>query len=234
MRLAVEDELRAVARTWGADLGERVGFEADAAMEPWGYLQRDGLPPSAVAAAVGALATRKPLEIGTASRVALDAAAAALAAIGLWLTGASGQRLTSRQLADALTTRPGAPMLALLPRWRQHADLTISRAANVTLLEASDAAHVADPSVGLLKRDVEVMDLRRNHPISRVLDGMTIPVQALFHAPASEVERWAARLRKPMGGIFWRQVGGDYVGPTLPAHYGERGVVVPWLPKWGP
>lgn len=232
VRAEVELELRQVARTWGDDLAVRAGREADEAGAWWSYTA-SGLPVLAADAGTLALSRRRSLEVGTAGRVALDATIAAIAALSLWLTATSGQRLTSRQLADALTTGPRSALLALAPRWRQHADLFVSRSANATLLEASQAAEIAVPSVGLLKRDVEVFDLRRNHPISRVLDGMTIPVQASFRAPVAQVEAWAARLKKPSGGIFWREVGGAYVGSTLPAHFGERGVVVPWLPRWG-
>jgi hypothetical protein len=217
VRAEVELELRQLARAWGDDLAARAEREADEAGAVWSYTTSAGLPPLAADAGALALARRRSLEVGTAGRVALDATVSAIAALSLWLTATTGQRLTSRQLADALTTGPRSAMLALAPRWRQHADLFISRSANA-----------------LLKRDVEVFDLKRNHPISRVLDGQTIPVQASFRAPVAQVEAWAARLRKPSGGIFWREVGGAYVGPTLPAHFGERGVVVPWLPKWGP
>jgi hypothetical protein len=232
VRAEVELELRQLARTWGDDLAARAEREADEAGAVWSYTTAAGLPSLAADAGALALARRRSLEVGTAGRVALDATLAAIAALSLWLTATTGQRLTSRQLADALTTGPRSAMLALAPRWRQHADLFISRSANATLLEASEAAHVAVPTFGLLKRDVEVFDLRRNHPISRVLDGQTIPVQASFRAPVAQVEAWAARLRKPSGGIFWPVVKGDYVGLTLPAHFGERGVVVPWLPSW--
>lgn len=233
VRAEVELELQRVAREWGDDLGARAGREVDEAGAFWSYTAA-GLPPAAADAGALALANRRTLEIGTAGRVALDASIAAIAALSLWLTAVSGQRLTSRQLADALTIGPRSALLTLAPRWRQHADLYVSRAANTSHLDAMAAADVVLSRGTLLKRDVEVFDLRRNHPISRVLDGQTIPVQASFRAPVSEVERWTARLKKSSGGIFWREVGGAYVGPTLPAHFGERGVVVPWLPKWGP
>lgn len=84
---------------------------------------------------------------------------------------------------------------------------------------------------GILKQDVEVID-RRNHPISRVLNGQVVPIREPFRAPVGEVRSAASAMNRPMGGIFWPEVAGAFEGLTLPAHFGERGRVRLTSARW--
>lgn len=183
-------------------------------------------------------ARRQAFEVGTAQRAALDLALATAGLLVMPLHGLVSQGVTAAQLADAMTVGRGSAFQAQANRWRTMADVYIGRAHNDALLavaeDAEDRAERLGEALGLHKRDVELFDPRRNHPISRVLDGQVQPVRRLFRAPAADVARWAVTLRKSAGGIFWRLQDGAYVGMTLPAHFGERGAVVPWLPAWNP
>jgi hypothetical protein len=80
------------------------------------------------------------------------------------------------------------------------------------------------------KRIVETLDKNRNHPISRVLRGQVKPVDEPFTATVAEIEAAAKAIGKKSGylsGILWSLNGSTYSGMNLPAHYRERGVIVP-------
>lgn len=93
----------------------------------------------------------------------------------------------------------------------------------------------------LQKRADEFRDLR-NHAISRVLHGQVQDVDEPFRVPRSEVarannllnaERRAKKLPpKSITGIVWPLEGGNYVGMLHPAHYWDRGRIVPWRQSW--
>lgn len=93
----------------------------------------------------------------------------------------------------------------------------------------------------LQKKADEYLDLR-NHAISRVLDGQVQPPDQPFKVPVALVEaeheklqamRRAARLKpRRLGGILWPVVGGHYTGNNYPAHFWERGRIVPWRRSW--
>lgn len=79
-------------------------------------------------------------------------------------------------------------------------------------------------------------DDSRNHPISQVINNQVREVGEPFRAKVSDVKRAATRLaaaskRKPSKSlgrsIFWPEINGYYVGRNLPAHYNERGRIVP-------
>lgn len=73
---------------------------------------------------------------------------------------------------------------------------------------------------------VEVLD-SRNHPFSRVANGMVADVDEDFRVPVADVAAMARAMGKRPGAVFWRTFRGAYVGRTLPAHYGDRGRLAP-------
>lgn len=82
----------------------------------------------------------------------------------------------------------------------------------------------------------EHMDDSRNHPISQVINNQVREVGDPFRAKVADVKAAAKRIaagagRKPSRSlgksIFWPEVDGYYVGRNLPAHYNERGRLVP-------
>lgn len=81
----------------------------------------------------------------------------------------------------------------------------------------------------LKKRVVETLDAKRNHPISVVLNNQVQEVGKKFRVKVSDVQAAAARMKKGKGtsGIFWPIVDGYFEGERLPAHYRERGIMVP-------
>lgn len=83
--------------------------------------------------------------------------------------------------------------------------------------------------LGLAKRIVETIDPKRNHPISVVLNGQVRKPGDKFKASVSAVQSAGARMGKKgrVNGVLWPIVNGYYVGDRLPAHYFERGIVVP-------
>ena len=105
---------------------------------------------------------------------------------------------------------------------------TIYNTQSLNAIVAGNAKY----DLNLKKKIIEIIDPKRNHPISLVLNGQISPVldekglPALFKASVAEVNARANAAGKTASGIFWQQKGGYYVGATLPAHYNERGVVV--------
>jgi hypothetical protein len=85
---------------------------------------------------------------------------------------------------------------------------------------------------GMLKKIHETRD-RRNHPFSRASHGATAKAQAAFKIPVADVLSAVAAMGKGSGGILWQRRGANYVGMNLPAHFGERGRIVPWRKEWG-
>lgn len=75
------------------------------------------------------------------------------------------------------------------------------------------------------KRIEEVTD-GKNHPFSRAASGTRADLDAPFRVKASEVERWAVALGRSALGVFWAQRGEYYEGPSLPAHFNDRGRVI--------
>lgn len=73
---------------------------------------------------------------------------------------------------------------------------------------------------------VEVLD-SRNHPFSRVANGMVADVDEDFRVPVADVAAMARAMGKRPGAVFWRTFRGSYVGRTLPAHFGDRGRLAP-------
>lgn len=95
---------------------------------------------------------------------------------------------------------------------------------------------VKERNIPLRVKISEHKDDARNHPISQVIDRQVQEVGDSFRAKVSAVEAVAKRLAAHSGkkkrkattaGIFWPRVGEYYVGGNLPAHYNERGRIVP-------
>lgn len=122
----------------------------------------------------------------------------------------------------------------LKPKAELIARMELSRAYNDSQLEAiqlwaeEDPTHREDP---ILKRIEEYLDAR-NHPFSRVSDGLTADPNANFRVPVSAVEAEARKLKKSGKGVLWPVVAGAYVGASLPAHYNDRGRIVAWRASW--
>lgn len=118
-------------------------------------------------------------------------------------------------------------------RIKQAAPLSDHRAKLVARMETNVAYNavasefVAEAGDGWTRRIVEYVD-SRNHPFSRASDGVTAPPGRLFKVPVSDVAAAASAMGKSTSGILWRIAGDNYVGQNLPAHFGERGRVVPW------
>jgi hypothetical protein len=105
-----------------------------------------------------------------------------------------------------------------------------------------DRGLAADDPDRMMKKADEFTDLR-NHAISRVLHGQVQDVDEPFRAPRAKVAaeheaiqaaRVAARLkRRRLSGILWPLTGEFYEGMNYPAHFWERGRIVPWRASWG-
>ena len=81
------------------------------------------------------------------------------------------------------------------------------------------------------KKIVETMDIKRNHPISRAINGLIQVPSLPFAIPVEKVIDQALLMKRPTKNldrsIFWARKGKLYVGKGLPAHYRERGTIVP-------
>jgi hypothetical protein len=155
--------------------------------------------------------------------------------------------LNIRQLRDRLAGPEGviagmksrAELIArmeLNSAWNRHHQDSIEAAAAVL-----DKDLAADDANRMRRKADEYHDLR-NHAISRVLHGMVVDVDQPFRVPRAKVieaheqiqrAREAAGLpRRRLGGIVWPLDGGHYIGHNYPAHFWERGRVVPWRASW--
>jgi len=156
---------------------------------------------------------------------------------------ATGQ--TVRQITDRLTGIKGS--IFAERRWRAElvARMELNSAYNrshlIGLQTARDVLDDPDTDDPLLKRADEYRDLR-NHAISRVLHGMVVPIDEPFRVPAAKVKAEHEKLqaqrvakglkRRRLSGITWRRDGAHYVGAHMPAHFWDRGRIVPHRKSW--
>lgn len=81
-------------------------------------------------------------------------------------------------------------------------------------------------NLSLNKMITEHLDITRNHPISRLINGMVQDPAGQFKIRVGAVEAEAARTDKSATGVVWQRSGAYYVGKILPAHFNERGIIV--------
>jgi hypothetical protein len=155
---------------------------------------------------------------------------------------------TYRQLRRRLLDAEDGPLVPTVSRAqlvvRMESNAAYNRANQAALEEVAaetDWDGTGDP---LMKQADETRD-RRNHPISRAVDGMISPLDEPFRVSVAKVEAALAELnaqrsrtksgkaRKPMrlSGVTMRREGGDFVG-NYPFHMGERGRQVPYRRSW--
>lgn len=146
------------------------------------------------------------------------------------------QRLTLDQLVENLAGRRNSVLSDRYARAelivRMEQGRAYDAAHQASLEEAEAILDDPDDSDPLLARADEYFD-HRNHPFSRVIDGMTRPVKGVWKVSRSEVETMAAKIGKSAGGVVWPLVGGFYVGAQYPAHFNDRGRQTPWRKSWG-
>lgn len=108
--------------------------------------------------------------------------------------------------------------------------MELSRTYNDAALESIREAAAQLPG-GMMKRIHETKD-RRNHPFSRAAHGTMAMAGEVFKVPSAAVAAAGAAIGKSTGGILWDRKGANFVGMNLPAHFGERGRVVPFRKAW--
>jgi len=142
-----------------------------------------------------------------------------------------------RETRAVMVRRLMGQVAAKVPRISAALDIDASLAYHATAQTSMEtAASAPQPAarVVFMKQDVEVRDAK-NHPISRVLNGQTVKIQAPFVAKIADVEREAASLGRSTGAgaVLWSRKSDSWVGMTLPAHFNERGrvrmVAMNWL-----
>jgi hypothetical protein len=149
-------------------------------------------------------------------------------ALGL-LQGASIPGIT-RRIASA-----SGKIAGLNGRAELIARMEINKAYNdghqAALEEA--AAVLDDPGTPdpLMRRIDEYIDAR-NHPFSRVANGLVTAIDKPFLVPVSEVARVADAMKKSAGGVLWPDDGGFYIVQGLPAHFGDRARLTPYRASW--
>jgi len=126
-----------------------------------------------------------------------------------------------------------ARVRAVLPVGRREAELIVRMELSRAYSTANGAvvASLYEQDRGWRKRISETID-SANHPFSRVADGRMARPGERFRVPVAQVDVEARAMKRSAGGVLWQQVNGEYRGMTLPAHYGERGRVVPWHTDW--
>lgn len=227
---------------WRADLESRLGAAftvADAAA-----IDLAGVHLGALAAAHGPAG----LVYGPGARLRAAAALASQRALGLaaWQAGGLSARAAGRvqsalvagvvqeQSAGEIVARvqaAGGPMAVN----RREAELLVRMEMSRAYSQAGGemAAALYEEDNRWRKRIVETID-DRNHPFSRVSNGVMAKPGELFRVSAQAVAAEAAAMGVRLRTVLWPQRGGHYKGMNLPAHYGERGRVVPWHLDWGP
>jgi hypothetical protein len=156
----------------------------------------------------------------------------------------SGETYT--QLRDRLTAVEDSPFAQMRGRAELIVRMEMNAAYNgshqASIESAAEILDDPDDPDPMLKKADEARDVR-NHALSRVLDGMVVGPKEQFRVPQAEVaaehaklqaERRAKKLpERKLGGITWPLVGGFYVGLHHPAHFNDRGRIVPWRESWG-
>lgn len=140
---------------------------------------------------------------------------------------------TQAQIADRIAGPRVSAVAVYGPRAALIAKMEAARAYNDAALVGIKAVATldlagADP---VLKRIDEYTDIR-NHPFSRASNGRTADPDAAFRVPVADVAAAARSMGKSAKGVLWPVQGGDYVGVNLPAHFSERGRIVPWRGSW--
>lgn len=155
------------------------------------------------------------------------------------VSGDSLDQLTDRIARTDGVFAANSGRAELIARMELNAAYNRSTQDTIEELAASDDPNDPDP---MLRKACEFRDLR-NNAISRVLDGTITAVKSPFRISVAEVQvehaklnaqRAAARLpTRRLGGIVWPIVGANYVGFNYPAHFRDRGRIVPWRRSWG-
>lgn len=111
---------------------------------------------------------------------------------------------------------------------RTEAAATYSEAHQAALLYARD--ELGDRT--LQRKAYELRD-KRNHPLSRLLDGRVVDLDQPWRVSVADVAKMAATMKKSPGGVIWPVKGASYEGSEYPAHYNERGRQTLWRSTWG-
>lgn len=158
--------------------------------------------------------------------------------VGDDVEGAAASSAVQRMPWALFVRRAAAPDGSAVSRTRGRAQVVADmEARRAAAQQAGDAVRRTARSVPnadtdpVLRRIVEIID-KHNHPISRVLDGQAQPIGAPFRAPVEDVFIQSRLLRKGVGGIVWTRLGGAFIGESLPAHYADRGRIVPFRKSW--
>lgn len=139
-----------------------------------------------------------------------------------------------RELAEAIAgAAPDTPIAQAKQRAELITRMELNRAYNDAHRQSIEEHAAADPRPGdpMLKRIDEHFD-NRNHPFSRAAHHVTAPPSEPFRVPVADVQAAAAVMGKRVSGIVWERQGADYVGMNLPAHFNDRGRIVPWRESW--
>lgn len=158
-------------------------------------------------------------------------------ALGRYATVSAVQRDSRAMLSRKLFAPKGSVFSTRAGRIPASLDVDAAVAYHAAAQTSMEVAAVSVPAstgaIEFVKRDVEIIDAK-NHPISRVLNGQTVPIQAPFVARFADVEREAAAMGRSTaaGAVLWSRKSDAWVGLTLPAHYNERGRVQMLARSW--
>lgn len=211
-------DLAAIASSARSDMREAAA--ADVA-EAWRHIA-DLTPEEADALQVRllALSPRLPDDLGGALDLTPALRSRATSACVQGTTRADVSRVLAGPERSVLSVAP--------PRIVAQLDRDASQTYHATAQASMEAVEQANARGGvvLAKQDVEIID-KRNHPISRVLDGQTVPISDPFVALVDDVKRAAREMGRPTGegAILWPLRSDRWVGMLLPAHWHERGRV---------
>lgn len=138
--------------------------------------------------------------------------------------------LTVPQIADRIAGTDRSVFAGARGRAMLIARMELSRAygdgAQIALeqLAATDPPGTNDP---LMKKADEAFDYR-NHPFSRALHGRVALPQDDWRVPVAGLPKGA------LSGLVWKRRGAFVTGFAYPAHYNDRGRMIPHRASWGP
>lgn len=98
-------------------------------------------------------------------------------------------------------------------------------------IAASELDDPEHPEDRFMRQMSEFID-HRNNPFSRAADGVVAHLSQPWMVSVAKAEEAARTMKLPLSGILWPREGAYYVGSSYPAHFTDRGRMIPYRASW--